>query len=90
GDEPQIRKAVAEGGMQNYWRLWITPPRNPTLFPHAEAYAQLGQIDKAIEALENALRLRQHEMTQLRVRPTLDPLRSDPRFAALLKRMHLD
>jgi tetratricopeptide (TPR) repeat protein len=59
--------------------------------PHdrAENYARSGQPDKAFEQLDVAYRTRDHRLSQLRVNPVWDPLRSDPRFQALVRRMNL-
>ena len=57
-------------------------------FEAATGYAMLGQKDAAFAALERALAARQ-EVTKLKVEPELDNLRSDPRYADLLRRMGL-
>jgi TolB-like protein/Tfp pilus assembly protein PilF/predicted Ser/Thr protein kinase len=55
----------------------------------ATAYAGLGDKDRAFEWLETAYRERADWMTYLKVDPELDPLRSDPHFADLLRRVGL-
>jgi TolB-like protein/cytochrome c-type biogenesis protein CcmH/NrfG len=54
----------------------------------AAAYAALGQEDEAFKYLERSLMVRDGLMVYLRADPKLDSLRSDPRFASLLRRMH--
>jgi tetratricopeptide (TPR) repeat protein len=54
----------------------------------ALVYAGLGEKDRAIGWLEKANQVRDKGMIYLKVDPTLDPLRSDPRFEALLRRMN--
>jgi eukaryotic-like serine/threonine-protein kinase len=49
--------------------------------------AALGEGDAAMAGLEKAYEERSHLMTHLRADPRLDPLRQDPRFADLLRRM---
>jgi adenylate cyclase len=56
----------------------------------AALHAVLGEKDQAFEWLERAYEQRSADMVNLKVDPRLDGLRSDPRFKALLKRMHLD
>jgi tetratricopeptide (TPR) repeat protein len=53
----------------------------------AEAYAQLGDKDRALELLERAYEKHSFWMPFLNVHPHLDPLRSDPRFHDLLRRI---
>jgi Flp pilus assembly protein TadD len=52
-------------------------------------YAGLGDKDRAFEWLEKAAQDQTNLMQYLRVFPLLDPLRSDPRFEALLRRVGL-
>jgi DNA-binding winged helix-turn-helix (wHTH) protein/TolB-like protein/Tfp pilus assembly protein PilF len=58
-------------------------------FPIAVAYSGLGENDRAFEALEKAYTERSWGMGMLKVNPTLDGLRSDSRFAVLLRRVNL-
>ena len=54
----------------------------------ALVYAGLGEKDLAFEFLERAYDERDKGMLWLKVDPPLDPLRSDPRFQDLLRRMN--
>lgn len=53
------------------------------LYQYGEIYAQLGLADQAFKQLELAFAARDSGMSSLRVDPFLDPIRKDPRFAAL-------
>jgi hypothetical protein len=55
----------------------------------AVIYAALGDKDKAIEWLEKAYAEREYYLTYAKVDPAFDPVRSDPRFQDLLRRMNL-
>jgi tetratricopeptide (TPR) repeat protein len=63
-------------------------PLPPTLFTHA--YASLGDKDSAFAWLEKAYQQRDAALLSLKVEPLLDPLRADPRFAALVRRVGLE
>lgn len=52
-------------------------------FQYGEIYAQLGSNEQAIAELESALAKRDPGMARIRVDPFLDPIRRDPRFAAI-------
>jgi tetratricopeptide (TPR) repeat protein len=49
----------------------------------------LGEIDEFFACMERAIDARDHMITPLRSYPFLDPVRDDPRFAALLRKMNL-
>jgi hypothetical protein len=49
----------------------------------AQNYAQWGNIPKAPERLETALRLRDSGLVDLKTDPLMDPLRKQPRFQAI-------
>lgn len=51
-------------------------------------YAALGEVDDAIAWLERSFAERETDLTGLAVDPRLDVLRADPRFQAMLERMH--
>ena len=52
-------------------------------------YAALGEKDKAFAELEKAFAERDYLLPRIKVEPFLDPLRDDPRFQDLIKRMGL-
>lgn len=57
----------------------------------AQTYAGLGEKDKTFEWLEKAVEDRStgSSFVNVKVDPTWDSLRSDPRFKDLLRRMNL-
>jgi len=55
----------------------------------AYAYARIGDRDHAIEWLEKSYQQRESVLAFLRVFPLLDPVRSDPRFVELCRRIGL-
>ena len=96
--EAALRHALATGGSQGYWkqlldftRLPVNPPEDyNSAFGTAILYAQLGEKSKALDSLEKAYEQRSLSMTELAIEPSFDPLRPDPRFQALLRRMGLE
>jgi TolB-like protein/Tfp pilus assembly protein PilF len=54
----------------------------------ARLYSYGGEKDRALEWLEKAYEERVQDMIYLRVSPTWDPLRDDPRFQDLVRRMN--
>ena len=52
-------------------------------------YAALGENEKAFEWLDRAVKAREDDVVQLKVDPRTDPLRSDTRYADLLRRVGL-
>jgi serine/threonine-protein kinase len=56
----------------------------------AEVYVALGNFDKAMNQLELGYATRNIQMFWIKVDPGLDPIRNEPRFNALLKKMNLE
>jgi Tfp pilus assembly protein PilF len=56
----------------------------------ALVHAALGENDAAFEWLEKGYERREESVLSLKVDPKIDPLRSDPRFSALLKRIGVE
>ena len=52
-------------------------------------YTALGDKEKAFDSLEKAYNEHDVQLTLLRVDPAYDPLRDDPRFKPMLKRLNL-
>jgi tetratricopeptide (TPR) repeat protein len=76
--QAEPRKLVAMKGTQ---------PLDPV--PMALAYLGVGNNDAALNSLEKACVQRSNLLTALRVEPAYDPLRDDPRFQELLRRVGL-
>ncbi len=75
--------------MLNYWteraKEGYVPP---TRF--AQIYAYLSERDQAFGQLEKAYQGHDWILTALKGDPDWDPLRDDPRFQDLLRRMNLE
>jgi TolB-like protein/predicted Ser/Thr protein kinase len=87
------RRAYVASGKAGFWRAMLdyslardaaTPGRNVGF---AKLYAQLGDVDRAMECLERAYAQREGDLLYINVEPQYDPVRSDPRFQALLRRI---
>jgi len=53
-------------------------------------FAALGDLDRAFDHLEQAYETRNGWLFQIKVDPIADHLRSDPRYATLLRKMGLE
>lgn len=62
-------------------------PMRPGL--QAALYAYLGERDRAFALLDRAYAEKDWSLREVKVSPMLDPLRDDPRFAKLLKKLNL-
>jgi TolB-like protein len=85
-----LRRGWAEGGWERSWRAWLEKATDVEAYsPYMIAlrYTTIGETDEAFAWLERGYRDRDPFMTLLRVSPGLDPLRSDPRFDDLLRRI---
>jgi hypothetical protein len=90
-----LRTAYSEGGLRGYWktlrRLLLPKFRSSAngAYRLAEISAYLGDKDQAFRRLEKAYQSRTNWMPWIAVDPSMDALRSDPRFQELLRRMGL-
>ncbi len=57
-------------------------------YQYGQIYADIGDKERAIAALEHAWSVRDPGLFNIRVDPLLDPLRSDPRFQAIIGKMN--
>jgi adenylate cyclase len=79
GDRDRAREWIARA-------LSLEPDNPPTQYNAACGYAQLGEVDKAFELLQRGLRTGGPEWgLWIRGDSSLDALRGDPRYTALLE-----
>ena len=81
------RKPEAEAVIGRYRKIAETG--SVDWYQVAHVYAALGDKENAFMELEKAFNDRGYMLYRLKVDPLMDPLRGDPRFAAMLKRMNL-
>ena len=79
GDAAQADKLASE-----LWEKFGTA----FCYQQAQIDAQLGQKEQAFAQLNTALASRDPGLIYLKLDPFLDPIRGDPRFAALLKKLN--
>jgi DNA-binding winged helix-turn-helix (wHTH) protein/TolB-like protein/Flp pilus assembly protein TadD len=90
-----MREAYATSGERGYWAWWLDrfterAQGRPILqMDRARCYMFLGEKDQAFAWFEKAFRHKEAELVTLKVDPTLDSLRSDPRFKNLMRRIGL-
>ncbi len=81
-----LRKQLAQNGAAGFWRA-NSEMYGPDNYQPSLAIAQLGDKDKAFALLEAAFKERSSGLVWLKVEPLLDPLRNDPRFEDLMRRV---
>lgn len=83
--------AARSGDMKTVERIVLQMRKlfaDAATFQYAQIYAQTRQLDRAFEALEKGLEVKDPGVTGLRTDPFLDPIRNDPRYAALVKKLN--
>jgi tetratricopeptide (TPR) repeat protein len=92
----ELVQALRASGPKGYWQKRLEwklkedrARNNSSYWQLADIFAKLGEKDKAFEQLELALEYKWYVAPTLWVDPALDPLRSDPRFEALLTKTGL-
>ena len=83
-----VRASFAAGGWQGYLReMTAKQPEGLTPYMAAVYFTQLGDKDKAFVELNKAFENREYSLRFIRLDPSVAPLRDDPRFKDLLRRM---
>jgi TolB-like protein/Tfp pilus assembly protein PilF/predicted Ser/Thr protein kinase len=91
----RLHRAYAAGGASGYWKtklgFYLEDVKHRYVFPAyiALACAHTGDLNKAFEWLEKAVDEYDEEAHLMNANPTFDVLRSDPRFADVVRRMGL-
>jgi tetratricopeptide (TPR) repeat protein len=70
-----LKKLIAENG-------------ESASYQYAEIYAQWGEMPKALDAIETALRTKDPGLLDVQTDFLLDPLRKEPRFQAVVKKLN--
>jgi TolB-like protein/Tfp pilus assembly protein PilF len=90
-----LEKAHATSGGEGYWNWQLQRLKDETRRSGntpsvrlAMVHAQLDEKDAAFQWLEEACRDRATPLINLKVHPAWDPLRSDPRFKDLVRRLN--
>ena len=91
-----LADAYQTSGKEGYWRWWLDYWKErakqeyvgPWRF--AIIYAHLDEKDQVFEQLEKAYEGHESGLPAIRTAPAFDPLRDDPRFQDLLRRMNLE
>jgi TolB-like protein/DNA-binding winged helix-turn-helix (wHTH) protein/Tfp pilus assembly protein PilF len=88
-----LRAAYSKSGWEGYCQRQLNQLKKESKEGYVSpksfvmAYLQLGEKDRAFEWLEKAYGERGELLLYLKVDPRFDPLRSDPRFEDLLRRV---
>jgi tetratricopeptide (TPR) repeat protein len=94
--DQRVRAAVLAGDTRSFWTLAVADgeerARTKYVSPHAliVANAQFGDRDRAFHWIERGLEDRDFRMLTTLRDPMLDPLRSDARFATILRKCGLE
>ena len=82
--------------MRGYWKTYLDFRRedegagiyvSPSLM--GAAFAHLGEMDKAFDLLKRGIEEHDEDSLEVKVNPTFDPMRSDPRFTEMLRMLNL-
>jgi len=84
-----MRESFNKGRWSGFLRAMTGKHRPPELPPYIVAtfYVELGEKDKALAILNHLYEDRSYDLVMLKVDPRLDPLRDDPSFQDLTRRV---
>ena len=84
-----LERSYQQSGSKGYWEWRLSEAkRRSAPYDIAAFYARLGNATQAVAWLEKSHQQHDWHMVQLKILPVWDPLRSDPRFQDLLRRMN--
>jgi TolB-like protein/tetratricopeptide (TPR) repeat protein len=76
-------------GAEAAYRALTSDPDDIVYYQQAMVLAQWGKLDGAFAALDSAISGHDGGVVAIKADPSLDPLRADPRFAVVLRRLGL-
>ena len=84
-----IRESFAGGDWQGFLRKITEERLRLKLYPYfvATFFAELGEKDKAFAMLNEAIETKDQHTAQMKIDPYTNPLRDDPRFKEVLRRV---
>lgn len=92
----ELRKVLRSSGPEGFWRKELefelgdrSRPGEFSAFYIAEIYSILNEKDKAFEWLDRAIDAKEDNIDLMKVTPSLDNLKSDPRWAPTLARLNM-
>ena len=91
----ELREAFGISGWQGFLRKRLEALKDEAKaryvepFRFAYLYAELGEKDEALAAIEEAVNARDVFVIQLKIEPAFDNLRDDPRYSELVRRIGL-
>jgi len=84
------RTSFATGGWQGFLREMTSKrPDGVLSYTLATMFVELGEKDKAFAELEKAFENREYQMRFIKIDPSVDALRDDPRFKDLTRRVKM-
>ncbi|MBV6497130.1 MAG: hypothetical protein DYH05_11165 [Acidobacteria bacterium ACB1] len=91
----ELSAALNHDGAPGYWQKRLKfgeedlSKNRGSAFDIAVVYARLGDSERSFEYLERSFRANEFDIGWLKIEPAFDPMRSDPRFSDLLRRVGL-
>jgi len=87
----ELATATAASGMRGYYGVWVKWLKTSTnvnaSYRLAQAYARLGETDKAFTQLQRALTNRVSDLLWITIDPCFDAMHGDPRYTEIVRRV---
>ena len=93
-EQDALKEAYTKFGVKGYWEKRLEMLQKPEQIPAVrlyslvEIYVRLGDKEKAFALLEKSLQEREYSIINLKVSPSLDNLRDEPRYREMLRKMN--